>query len=69
MDQYRKFDYEISQTSVNDTNIASYLRTECGKEICAGTLFPGNSVKKCQQIFKFIIFSVSARIFKWCCQY
>jgi len=41
MDQYRKFDYEISQKSVNDSNIAGYLRTECGaKDICAGTLFP-----------------------------
>jgi hypothetical protein len=39
MDQYRKFDYEISETSVNDTNIAGYLRTECGpKDICAGLL-------------------------------
>ncbi|KAI6205600.1 hypothetical protein M3Y94_00810400 [Aphelenchoides besseyi] len=41
MDQYRKFDYEISKQSVNDTNIAGYLRTECGaQDICAGTLFP-----------------------------
>ncbi|KAI6191483.1 hypothetical protein M3Y97_00233000 [Aphelenchoides bicaudatus] len=41
VDQYRKFDYEISKNSINDTNIAGYLRTECGaKEICAGTLFP-----------------------------
>ncbi|KAH7708204.1 Protein C06G1.1 a [Aphelenchoides avenae] len=41
MDQYRRFDYEISKTSVNDSNIAGYLRTECGVgDICAGTLFP-----------------------------
>lgn len=41
MDQYRKFDFEISKQSVNDSNIAGYLRTECGaKDICAGTLFP-----------------------------
>ncbi|KAH7703525.1 Protein C06G1.1 a [Aphelenchoides avenae] len=37
----RRFDYEISKTSVNDSNIAGYLRTECGVgDICAGTLFP-----------------------------
>lgn len=42
---FRKFDYEISKTSVNDSNIAGYLRTECGaKDICAGTLFPGKSL-------------------------
>lgn len=42
IDQYRKFDFEISQTSVNDSNIASYLKTECSSnDICAGTLFPG----------------------------
>uniref|UniRef100_A0A915DTF3 Lipid-binding serum glycoprotein C-terminal domain-containing protein n=1 Tax=Ditylenchus dipsaci TaxID=166011 RepID=A0A915DTF3_9BILA len=41
MDQYRKFDFEISKQSVNDSSIAGYLRTECGpKDICAGTLFP-----------------------------
>lgn len=41
MDQYRKFDYEISRQTVNDSNIAGYLRTECGTgDICAGTLFP-----------------------------
>uniref|UniRef100_A0A183BNV2 BPI2 domain-containing protein n=1 Tax=Globodera pallida TaxID=36090 RepID=A0A183BNV2_GLOPA len=41
MDQYRKFDYEISKTTVKDKEIAAYLKTECGpKEICAGTLFP-----------------------------
>ncbi|KAI6243971.1 putative lipid-binding protein OBI-1 [Aphelenchoides fujianensis] len=46
MDQYRKFDYEISKQSVNDTNIAGYLRTECGaQDICAGTLFPGSSFR------------------------
>ncbi|CAD5231157.1 unnamed protein product [Bursaphelenchus okinawaensis] len=46
MDQYRKFDYEISKTSVNDSNIAGYLRTECGpQDICAGTLFPALAAK------------------------
>uniref|UniRef100_A0A7E4VMC3 BPI2 domain-containing protein n=1 Tax=Panagrellus redivivus TaxID=6233 RepID=A0A7E4VMC3_PANRE len=46
MDQYRKFDYEISQSSVNDSNIAGYLRTECPTgEICAGTLFPALSTR------------------------
>ena len=46
MDQYRKFDYEISKSSVNDSNIAGYLRTECGKnDVCAGTLFPSLSQK------------------------
>uniref|UniRef100_A0A914Z7H2 Lipid-binding serum glycoprotein C-terminal domain-containing protein n=1 Tax=Panagrolaimus superbus TaxID=310955 RepID=A0A914Z7H2_9BILA len=30
MDQYRKFDYEISKSSVNDSSIAGYLRTDCG---------------------------------------
>ncbi|KAL3089688.1 hypothetical protein niasHT_020467 [Heterodera trifolii] len=41
MDQYRKFDYEISKTTVKDKEIAAYLKTECGpKDICAGTLFP-----------------------------
>jgi hypothetical protein len=45
MDQYRKFDFEISKQSVNDSNIAGYLRTECGaKDICAGTLFPGRII-------------------------
>lgn len=46
---FRKFDYEISKNSVNDSSIAGYLRTECGaKDICAGTLFPGknNNLKK-----------------------
>lgn len=46
MDQYRKFDYEISKDSVNDSNIAGYLRTECGpQDICAGTLFPALAAK------------------------
>uniref|UniRef100_A0AC34QKS1 Lipid-binding serum glycoprotein C-terminal domain-containing protein n=2 Tax=Panagrolaimus sp. JU765 TaxID=591449 RepID=A0AC34QKS1_9BILA len=47
MDQYRKFDYEISKTTVNDSNIAGYLRVDCGTDICAGTLFPalGKSYK------------------------
>uniref|UniRef100_A0A914L468 Lipid-binding serum glycoprotein C-terminal domain-containing protein n=1 Tax=Meloidogyne incognita TaxID=6306 RepID=A0A914L468_MELIC len=44
MDQYRKFDYEISQSTIKDPEVAGYLRTECGaKEICAGTLFPALS--------------------------
>uniref|UniRef100_A0AC34FFQ4 Lipid-binding serum glycoprotein C-terminal domain-containing protein n=1 Tax=Panagrolaimus sp. ES5 TaxID=591445 RepID=A0AC34FFQ4_9BILA len=44
MDQYRKFDYEISKSSVNDSSIAGYLRTDCGKnDVCAGTLFPSLS--------------------------
>ncbi|EYB87432.1 hypothetical protein Y032_0263g602 [Ancylostoma ceylanicum] len=41
MDQYRKFDYEISRTAQNNTAIAGYLKTDCpGDDICAGTLFP-----------------------------
>lgn len=53
MDQYRKFDYEINQTSVNDSNIASYLKTECGpKDICAGSLFPGKLINYNISIFK-----------------
>ncbi|KAF7632575.1 BPI2 domain-containing protein [Meloidogyne graminicola] len=44
VDQYRKFDYEISQSTIKDSEVAGYLRTECGvKEICAGTLFPALS--------------------------
>lgn len=42
MDQYRKFDYEISKESINNTALVGYLRTECSSEdVCAGTLFPG----------------------------
>lgn len=41
MDQYRKFDYEVSAESMNNS-LSGYLRTECNEdEICAGTLFPG----------------------------
>lgn len=41
MDQYRSFDYEITDKTVNGTAISGYLRTECGaEEVCAGTLFP-----------------------------
>ncbi|TKR79834.1 hypothetical protein L596_013997 [Steinernema carpocapsae] len=41
MDQYRKFDYEISKDALNNSAIAGYLKTDCGPEdICAGTLFP-----------------------------
>ncbi|KHN78397.1 hypothetical protein Tcan_06950 [Toxocara canis] len=41
MDQYRKFDYEISKESVNNSALVGYLKTECGSEdVCAGTLFP-----------------------------
>ncbi|CAJ0958088.1 unnamed protein product, partial [Mesorhabditis belari] len=41
MDQYRKFDYEISKTAQNNSALAGYLRTDCGKDdICAGTIFP-----------------------------
>ncbi|KAK6033354.1 hypothetical protein OSTOST_00432 [Ostertagia ostertagi] len=41
MDQYRKFDYEISRTAQNNSAIAGYLKTDCAKDdICAGTLFP-----------------------------
>lgn len=43
MDQYRKFDYEISKDSVGTESLVGYLRTSCGVEdVCAGTLFPGN---------------------------
>ena len=28
MDQYRRFDYEISENTINDTILASYLKTE-----------------------------------------
>lgn len=42
IDQYRKFDYEISKESINSSAVVGYLRTECGPEdVCAGTLFPG----------------------------
>uniref|UniRef100_A0A0M3I1K9 BPI2 domain-containing protein n=1 Tax=Ascaris lumbricoides TaxID=6252 RepID=A0A0M3I1K9_ASCLU len=41
MDQYRKFDFEISKESVNNSALAGYLKTECNAEdVCAGTLFP-----------------------------
>ncbi|GMT34010.1 hypothetical protein PFISCL1PPCAC_25307 [Pristionchus fissidentatus] len=41
MDQYRKFDYEISKSAQNNSAISGYLRTDCpGDDICAGTLFP-----------------------------
>ncbi|KAJ1367894.1 hypothetical protein KIN20_028916 [Parelaphostrongylus tenuis] len=41
MDQYRKFDYEISKTAQNNSAIAGYLKTDCPRDdICAGTLFP-----------------------------
>uniref|UniRef100_A0A0R3PFT1 BPI2 domain-containing protein n=1 Tax=Angiostrongylus costaricensis TaxID=334426 RepID=A0A0R3PFT1_ANGCS len=41
MDQYRKFDYEISKAAQNNSAIAGYLKTNCpGDDICAGTLFP-----------------------------
>ncbi|KJH41088.1 hypothetical protein DICVIV_12944 [Dictyocaulus viviparus] len=41
MDQYRKFDYEISRTAQNNSAIAGYLKTDCSNDdICAGTLFP-----------------------------
>ncbi|KAE9418323.1 hypothetical protein Angca_001214, partial [Angiostrongylus cantonensis] len=41
MDQYRKFDYEISKLAQNNSAIAGYLKTNCpGDDICAGTLFP-----------------------------
>lgn len=41
MDQYRKFDYEISRNAQNNSAIAGYLKTDCpGDDICAGTLFP-----------------------------
>ncbi|WKY14624.1 hypothetical protein Q1695_000283 [Nippostrongylus brasiliensis] len=41
MDQYRKFDYEISRTAQNNSAIAGYLKTDCpSDDICAGTLFP-----------------------------
>ncbi|VDD96416.1 unnamed protein product [Enterobius vermicularis] len=41
MDQYRKFDYEISKDSVGTESLVGYLRTSCGVEdVCAGTLFP-----------------------------
>ncbi|KHJ99622.1 hypothetical protein OESDEN_00393 [Oesophagostomum dentatum] len=47
MDQYRKFDYEISRTAQNNTAIAGYLKTDCpGDDICAGTLFPGVFLEK-----------------------
>lgn len=56
VDQYRKFDYEISKNSVNDSNIAGYLRTECGaQDICAGTLFPGKLSNKLLLVFKTIV--------------
>ncbi|CEF62006.1 Lipid-binding serum glycoprotein, C-terminal domain and Bactericidal permeability-increasing protein, alpha/beta domain-containing protein [Strongyloides ratti] len=46
MDQYRKFDFEISKDAINNTQIGGYLRTECGGEdICAGTLFPALAEK------------------------
>uniref|UniRef100_A0A0N5CGG9 BPI2 domain-containing protein n=1 Tax=Strongyloides papillosus TaxID=174720 RepID=A0A0N5CGG9_STREA len=46
MDQYRKFDFEISKDAVNNTQIGGYLKTECGGEdICAGTLFPALAEK------------------------
>ncbi|CAI4226922.1 unnamed protein product [Auanema sp. JU1783] len=41
MDQYRKFDYEISRTAQNNSAITGYLKTNCpSDDICAGTLFP-----------------------------
>ena len=41
MDQYRKFDYEISKSATNNSAITGYLRTDCpSDDICAGTLFP-----------------------------
>ncbi|VDL87480.1 unnamed protein product [Nippostrongylus brasiliensis] len=47
MDQYRKFDYEISRTAQNNSAIAGYLKTDCpSDDICAGTLFPGHVKKK-----------------------
>jgi hypothetical protein len=43
---FRRFDFEINKQTVNNSNIAGYLRTECGLEdICAGTLFPALSQK------------------------
>ncbi|VDN51385.1 unnamed protein product [Dracunculus medinensis] len=45
MDQYRKFDYEVSAESMNNS-LSGYLRTECNEdEICAGTLFPALAVQ------------------------
>ncbi|CAD6185241.1 unnamed protein product [Caenorhabditis auriculariae] len=44
MDQYRRFDYEISRSAQNNTALAGYLKTECSTgDICAGTLFPALS--------------------------
>uniref|UniRef100_A0A0N5AHH1 BPI2 domain-containing protein n=1 Tax=Syphacia muris TaxID=451379 RepID=A0A0N5AHH1_9BILA len=41
MNQYRKFNYEISKDSSSSESIVGYLRTGCGAEdVCAGTLFP-----------------------------
>ncbi|CCD63413.1 Lipid-binding serum glycoprotein C-terminal domain-containing protein [Caenorhabditis elegans] len=41
MDQYRKFDYEISRQATNNSALVGYLKTDCGTgDICAGTLFP-----------------------------
>ncbi|PAV80910.1 hypothetical protein WR25_06905 [Diploscapter pachys] len=41
MDQYKTFDYEISRTAQNNTQLQGYLKTECAAgDICAGTLFP-----------------------------
>uniref|UniRef100_A0A0N4ZQT0 BPI2 domain-containing protein n=1 Tax=Parastrongyloides trichosuri TaxID=131310 RepID=A0A0N4ZQT0_PARTI len=46
MDQYRKFDFEISKNVINNTQIGGYLRTDCSNEdICAGTLFPALAEK------------------------
>lgn len=44
MDQYRKFDYEISRQATNNSALVGYLKTDCGVgDICAGTLFPGEN--------------------------
>uniref|UniRef100_A0AC35UD12 BPI2 domain-containing protein n=1 Tax=Rhabditophanes sp. KR3021 TaxID=114890 RepID=A0AC35UD12_9BILA len=46
MDQYRKLDFEINSSAINNTMIAGYLKTDCGVEdICAGTLFPSLAEK------------------------
>ncbi|CAB3401215.1 unnamed protein product [Caenorhabditis bovis] len=46
MDQYRKFDYEISRQATNNTALVGYLKTDCGVgDICAGTLFPALSTR------------------------
>lgn len=46
MDQYRKFDYEISRQATNNSALVGYLKTDCPVgDICAGTLFPALSTR------------------------